>query len=229
MGTSDPGRAGRARNEHGRVPELPARAGRRRPSDRGDDFASALLGIQDEDPERLTHEEIASILFSLSFAGHETTNNLLGNTIRRLLEDPRRWEAVVADRSLIPGVVDEVLRYDPSVTVWRRQARRDVTVGGVRVPGIEALPLARRRRPRSVRVSRADRFDPLRKNARRTLTFGKGIHYCIGAALGKLETQVAVELLADRFPGLRLIAGEEIAFHPNIAFRGPMSLLVEGR
>ena len=56
--------------------------------DRADDFASALLGIQDEDPERLTHEEIASILFSLSFAGHETTNNLLGNTIRRLLEDP---------------------------------------------------------------------------------------------------------------------------------------------
>ena len=196
--------------------------------DRADDFASALLGIQDEDPDRLTHEEIASILFSLSFAGHETTNNLLGNTIRRLLEDTRRWEAVVADRSLIPGVVDEVLRYDPSVTVWRRQARRDVTVGDVRIPAGSRLFLwlAAAGRDPSV-FPEPDRFDPLRENARRTLTFGKGIHYCIGAALGKLETQVAVDLLADRFPGLRLVAGEEISFHPNIAFRGPMSLRVE--
>ena len=102
--------------------------------DRNDDFASALLEIHDEDPEQLTHEEIASILFSLSFAGHETTNNLIGNAIRRLLEEPERWDAVVADPTLIPGVVDEVLRYDPSVVVWRRQAKRDVTVGGVAVP-----------------------------------------------------------------------------------------------
>src|SRR5215813_11150872 len=87
-------------------------------TDRGDDFCSALLEIHDEDPERLTHEEIASILFSLSFAGHETTNNLIGNCIRRLLEEPARWDAVVADPALVPGVVDEVLRYDPSVTVW---------------------------------------------------------------------------------------------------------------
>ena len=60
-------------------------------TDRGDDFASALLEIHDEDPEALSHEEIASILFSLSFAGHETTNNLIGNCVRRLLEVPERW------------------------------------------------------------------------------------------------------------------------------------------
>ena len=64
---------------------------------RGDDYASALLAIHDEDPEALTHEEIASILFSLSFAGHETTNYLIGNLVRRLLEDRSRWEAIVAD------------------------------------------------------------------------------------------------------------------------------------
>ena len=65
--------------------------------DRADDFASALLAIHDEDPDALTHEEIASILFSLSFAGHETTNYLIGNLIRRLLEDRSRWHAVVAE------------------------------------------------------------------------------------------------------------------------------------
>ena len=69
----------------------------RKATDRGDDFASALLDIHDEDPDQLTHEEIASILFSLSFAGHETTNNLLGNCVRRLLEDPARWQAVLDD------------------------------------------------------------------------------------------------------------------------------------
>jgi cytochrome P450 len=126
-------------------------------TDRDDDFASALLEIHDEDPEQLSHEEIASILFSLSFAGHETTNNLIGNAIRRLLEEPGRWDVVVADTTLIRGVVDEVLRYDPSVVV---------------------------------------------------------------------EAAVALELLAERFPGLRLVTRQEIPFHPNISFRGPLRLLV---
>jgi cytochrome P450 len=85
--------------------------------ERADDYASALLAIHDEDPEALSHEEIASILFSLSFAGHETTNNLIGNLIRRLLERRERWDAVVADRGLIPGALDETLRYDTSVPV----------------------------------------------------------------------------------------------------------------
>src|SRR5262245_35687191 len=87
---------------------------------RQDDFASALLAIHDEDPAALTHEEISSILYSLTFAGHETTNYLIGNVVRRLLEDPARWDAVVADPKLIPGAVLEPLRFDPSVPAWRR-------------------------------------------------------------------------------------------------------------
>jgi cytochrome P450 len=67
-------------------------------TNRGDDFASALLANHDENPEQLTHQEIASILFSLSFAGHETTNYLIGNMLRRLLEKPERWEAVARTR-----------------------------------------------------------------------------------------------------------------------------------
>ncbi len=96
-------------------------------TDRGDDFASALLEIHDEDPEALTQEEVASILFSLSFAGHETTNNLIGNCVRRLLEAPERWARLVAEPELIPGAVDEMLRFDPSVPVWRRVTKRPVT------------------------------------------------------------------------------------------------------
>src|SRR6185312_11921233 len=102
--------------------------------DRADDFASALLAIHDEDPEALAQEDIASILFSLSFAGHETTNYLIGNAARRLLEEPTRWRAVVDDPGLIPGAVDETLRYDPSVPVWRRVTTRATTLGGTDLP-----------------------------------------------------------------------------------------------
>src|SRR5262245_26183394 len=103
-------------------------------SARGDDFASALLEIHDEGPEALTHEEIGSILYSLTFAGHETTNYLIGNVVRRLLEDPARWDAVVSDPGLIPGAVLETLRHDPSVPVWRRVTKRPITLGGVHLP-----------------------------------------------------------------------------------------------
>ena len=195
--------------------------------DRGDDFCSALLEIHDEAPDKLELEEIASILFSLSFAGHETTNNLIGNCIHRLLERPERWDAVVADPSLIPGVVDEVLRYDPSVTVWRRQATRDVEIAGVAIPEGSKLFLWLAATGRDASVfPEPERLDPHRANAKKTLAFGKGIHYCVGAALGKLEACVALELLAERFPRLRLVPDQEIPFHPNISFRGPLALLV---
>ena len=193
--------------------------------DRADDYASALLAIHDEDPEALSHEEIASILFSLSFAGHETTNYLIGNLIRRLLEERSRWEAVVADRELIPGAVDETLRFDTSVPVWRRittkptDARRRRPAGGR-----EALPLARRERPRQRRLPRPRPLRPRARDAHHNLAFGKGIHYCAGATLGKLEARLAMGGLIERWPELRLVEDQTIPFHPNISFRGPLEL-----
>jgi cytochrome P450 len=170
------------------------------------DFTSALLAIHDEDPEQLSHEEIASILFSLSFAGHETTNYLIGNMLRRLLEDPARWEPVVADPALIPNAIDETLRYDPSVPVWRRLTKRPVTVGGVEIPEQSKLFLWLAAAGRDPAVfSNPDLFDLHRENPKRHLAFGKGIHFCIGSALGKLETRLALEALTHRFPTLRLV------------------------
>jgi cytochrome P450 len=194
-------------------------------SHRANDFTSALLAIHDEDPEQLSHEEIASILFSLSFAGHETTNYLIGNMLRRLLEDPARWEAVVADPTLIPNAIDETLRYDPSVPVWRRLTKRPVTVGGVEIPEQSKLFLwlAAAGRDPSV-FSDPDLFDLHRENAKRHLAFGKGIHFCIGSAPGKLEARLALEALTDRFPTLRLVPNQALTFHPNISFRGPQAL-----
>ena len=194
--------------------------------DRADDFASALLEIHDEDPDALTHEEIASILFSLSFAGHETTNYLIGNLVRRVLEDRSRWEAVKRDRSLIPGAVDETLRYDTSVPVWRRMTKRDVTIGGVEVPEGSKLFLWLSASGHDASVfGDPEHFDMTRENAHRCLAFGKGIHYCVGASLGKLEARLALEGLVTRWPELRL-EQQEIPFHPNISFRGPLELWV---
>ena len=199
----------------------------RKATERADDFASALLAIHDEDPEALSQEDVASILFSLSFAGHETTNYLIGNAVRRLLEDPARWAALVDDPSLIPGAVDETLRYDPSVPAWRRVTTRPVTLGGVDLPEGAKLFLWLAAAGRDPAVFEdPDTFDVERENARRHLAFGKGIHFCLGSALGKLEAQLALEQLTRRYPDLRLAAGQELAFHPNISFRGPQQLWV---
>jgi cytochrome P450 len=199
----------------------------RKANAREDDFASALLAIHDEDPAALTYDEIASILFSLTFAGHETTNYLIGNLVRRLLEEPARWDSVVADRSLIRGAVLETLRYDPSVPVWRRVTKRAVILGGVHVPAGAKLFLWLAASGRDASVfPEPERFDLQRANAANTLAFGKGIHYCLGAALGKLEAEIALETLTRRFPRLRLVEGQDLSFHPNISFRGPQALWV---
>jgi len=194
---------------------------------REDDFASALLEIHDENPEELTHDEIGSILYSLTFAGHETTNYLIGNVVRRLLEDPARWDLVVSNPGLIPGAVLETLRYDPSVPAWRRVTKRPVILGGVNLPEGAKLFLWLAASGRDATVfPEPEKFDMRRTNAAKTLAFGKGIHYCVGAALGKLEAQIAVEILAHRFPRLRLVNEQQLSFHPNISFRGPQALWV---
>jgi cytochrome P450 len=200
----------------------------RKAHDRDDTFTSALLAIHDEEPEALTPEEISSILFSLTFAGHETTNALIGNVVRRVLEEPARWEAVVADPALIPRAVEETLRYDPSVPVWRRVTTRPVRLGSVDVPAGAKLFLWLAASGRDASVfPEPEMFDLRRANASKTLTFGQGVHYCLGAALGKLEARLALDALTYRFPLLRLVEGQTLSFHPNISFRGPQALWVQ--
>ena len=200
----------------------------RKAAEPGDDLTSDLIAIHHEDPGRLTLDEIGSILFSLSFAGHETTTGLIGNTVRRLLEQPGRWTEIAQHHDLIPGAVEETLRYDPSVPVWRRVTTRPVTLAGHDLPAGARLFLwlaAAGRDPAA--FPGPDAFDPHRPDADRHLAFGQGLHYCLGANLGRLETQIAVAELARRYPGLRLVPGQQLTFHPNISFRGPQALRVQ--
>jgi cytochrome P450 len=196
--------------------------------ERADDLTSDLLAIHEEDPQRLTLDEISSILFSLSFAGHETTTGLIGNTARRLLEAPSRWAAVADQPELVPAAVEETLRYDPSVPAWRRITTRPTTLGGVELPAGARLFLWLAAAGRdSAAFDQPDEFDLQRAGADQHLAFGKGLHYCLGANMGRLEAQIAITQLANRHPHLQLTPGQRLTFHPNISFRGPQVLLVQ--
>jgi hypothetical protein len=123
--------------------------------------------------------------------------------------------------------VEETLRYDPSVPVWRRVTTRPVTLAGVDLPAGARLFLWLAAAGRDAAAfSQPDVFDVHRPDSGRHLAFGKGLHYCLGANLGKLETQIAVAALAGRYPRLRLAPDQRFTFHPNISFRGPQVLRV---
>jgi hypothetical protein len=189
-----------------------------------DDLASDLVA----DERALRDEEAASLLFALSFAGHETTTNLLGNALYQLLSRPGLWDEVRADRTLIPGAVEETLRYDSSVPMWRRVSTGETVLGGVRLPAGARLVLAFGAAGHQPdRFPEPERFDIRRPDARRQLSFGKGIHLCAGAPLARLEGRIVLDALADRMPRLRLAPGHDPRYPANISFRGPRELWVE--
>ncbi len=194
---------------------------------RSDDITSDLLDFHDKHPDRLDVEEIASLVYTLSLAGHEAPTHLISNTVRGLLETPRLWQQVRADRSLIPGVVEEILRYDAPNFAWRRVTTVACTLSGVPIPAGAQLLLVLGAAGRDPDVfPRPQLIDPHRANSRSHLSFGKGIHFCVGAALARTQAATVVETLAERAPGLRLIPGQELRYPASIGFRGPIELHV---
>ena len=197
----------------------------RRATERADDLTSDLLATAAEDGT-LSHAEIVSIIYGLSFAGHENITNMISNTVRRLLENRSAWEKIVADPAAIANAVEEALRFDSSNLAWRRITTKPVTLRGVDVPaGARILLLLGAANHDPAKFVDPERYDPDRKDARAHLAFGKGIHYCVGAALTRLEVAIVVQLLSKRYPRMRL--GENrYTYTPNVVFRGPQSLRV---
>lgn len=175
----------------------------------------------------VTDHEIASVCYSLLFAGHETTTTLISNALRLLLSHPRQWRRLVDDPARIPAAVEEVLRFSPSIVAWRRRANRAAEVGGVTVPaGANLLLVMGSANRDESRFPDPDAFDVDRANAREHLAFGFGIHYCVGNMLAKLQARVAVEEAVRLVPDLRIERPEEIAFGDNLSFRAPLSVPV---
>ena len=179
------------------------------------------------DGEQLTDEEIFSFLRLLLPAGVETTYRSLGNLLFSLLSTPQQLEAVRSDRSLIPQAIEEALRLETPLLNITRLATTDTEVGGVAIPAGSTvmLMLAAANRDEE-RYDEPDRFDIFRSNPKPHISFGQGPHACLGTHLARIEMRVAVNLLLDRLPNLRLDPDGDDPHIRGQVFRSPTSLPV---
>ncbi|MGH7780988.1 MAG: cytochrome P450 [Candidatus Binataceae bacterium] len=193
-----------------------------------DNIVGDLIRARDGDDQVLSIDEIATVVYGLLIAGHETTTSLAGNAIVNLLEHRAAWDELCTKPELIPHAVEEILRYDTSVITWRRRAARAVEIGGVAIPENANLLLAIGSANRDEsEFPRSAEFDIHRGNAKEHLAFGFGIHYCFGAPLARLELKVILEELTRRIPAMRLVADQGFTYSANISFRGPQRVLIE--
>ena len=172
-----------------------------------DDLVSALVGAR-VDGEHLTDAEIVSTVIVLLNAGHEATVNTLGNGIRALMEHRDQWERLV-DGSVSPAAaIEELLRYDPPLQLFERWVLEDgVEVDGMPVPRGERIAVLFGAANRDPRVfASPDAFDVGRANAAEHISFGRGIHVCIGAPLARIELEAGLRALVERCPTLELAA-----------------------
>jgi cytochrome P450 len=165
---------------------------------RRDDLLTALIEAE-EAGDRLSPDELVAMVVQLIFAGHETTQNLLGNGLYRLLEHPDQLALLRSEPQRVPGAVEEMLRYDPPILFTSRIAVESTTIAGVEVDADQLVMLnltAANHDP--ARFEHPSRFDVTRRDVRH-LSFGHGIHFCIGANLARLEAEVAFTTLLARY------------------------------
>jgi cytochrome P450 len=183
------------------------------------------LAHAEVDGQRLEDEEVISFLRLLVLAGAETTYHLIGSALYGLLTSPGQLEAVRADRSLLPRVMDEALRWESPVQLVTREALAPVELHGVSIPERAGVLLSIGSANRDERrFPEPDRFD-IHREATEHVAFGFGKHYCAGSKLALLEARVALEALLERLPGLHLAPGEPCGV-VGLAFRGPDRLPV---
>ena len=194
-----------------------------------DDLVSALVRAEDEG-DHLSENELYSMVVLLIVAGHETTVNLIANAVLALLSNPDQLAALRADPSLMPSAVEELLRYDsPVERTITRWVAADVELGGRALARGDLVVAVVGSANRD-----ADQFpDPAtldfrREAAGKHVGFGRGPHYCLGAPLARLETEIALATLLARLPNLRLaIAEEDLYWRPIPIFRSLASLPLE--
>lgn len=176
---------------------------RRLRADPGDDLLSQLVTVADDDGTGLTEHELVSTALLVLAAGFETTVNLVANGTRLLFDHPDQRDRLAADPSLWSTAVDEVLRMESPVSRTARRARRDTEVAGREVPegALVVTVLAGANRDPDV-FTDPNVFDVGRPNAREHVAFSSGIHYCLGAALARMEGEVALRALFERYPDL---------------------------
>ena len=190
----------------------------------GDDLLSLLIAAED-DGDKLTTSELLSTAILLFAAGFETTTNLIGNGLLALLRHPDQLERLRHDPSLLPSAVEELLRYDSPVQVNGRIAGEGVEVDGHTFPaGSTVLTLLGAANRDPLRFPDPDRLDVGRADGA-SISFGSGIHFCLGAALARVEGQVVFGRLLERYPRIELL-DQQPRYRDSITLRGLADLRV---
>jgi cytochrome P450 len=187
----------------------------------GDDLTTQLVQAE-EDGRKLSNEELTANIILLFGAGHETTVNLIGNGLLALHRNPDQLALLKANPALITNAIEEFLRYDSSVQLSGRVTLEDIDdLGGKKIPKGESVLclLGSANRDPAVYPDRPDRLDITRPNVR-PLSFGGGIHFCLGAQLARIEAEVAIATLLRRLPDLRLDDAENPEWRPTFVLRG---------
>jgi cytochrome P450 len=193
---------------------------RRQPQD---DLVSGLVAAEEEG-DRLSADELRAITVLLFIAGHETTMNLIGNGTYALLQHPDQLALVRDDPEMARSAIEELLRYDGPVHVIARVPTEDIDVGGTPIAAGERMVVALGAANRDpAQYPDPDRLDVTREDNRH-LTFSHGIHFCLGASLARVEGQVAIPRLLQRFPDLALAA--EPSYREHLVLRGLTELQV---
>ncbi len=197
-----------------------------------DDLITGLVQAE-ADGERLSEAELSSMVALLFVTGHETVVNLIGNGVLALLAHPDQLAKLSADHGLIDQAIEEMLRYDgPVETSTTRWASRDVDLHGQQIKRGDVVRVVMTSANRDNEVhDRPDVFDISRPIAEQNhVAFGKGIHYCLGAPLARLEGRIAILSLIRHFPNLSLVTPlDQTEWHTGVIFRGLKSLVLKTR
>jgi nocardicin N-oxygenase len=194
----------------------------------GDDLLSALVQARDEE-DKLSEPELVQLGVNLLFAGYETTANQVANFAYVLLTDRPQWNRLLADRTLVPNAVEELLRWIPLAASggFARIATEDVELSGVLVKKGEAVFAKTHAANRDDSVFGCPEQLDLTREEIPHMTFGHGMHRCLGAQLARLELQVALDALLTRYPNLALaMPAEEVEWKTGVLLRGPETLPV---
>ncbi|HEY1349653.1 MAG TPA: cytochrome P450 [Ktedonobacteraceae bacterium] len=184
-----------------------------------DDLISALLA-EAAGEEPLTEAELVITLQGLVLAGHESTTNMIGTGLLLMLERGEPWQTLCAHPERIPQAVEEILRYDAPIQMFARTTTREVELNGVCIPQDAALLLLYGSGNRDEAVFPQAQEFQIQRAPNHHLAFGHGVHFCVGAALARLEGRVAFEVLCQRMPTLSLVPGQTLTHIPTLLFRG---------
>ncbi len=194
----------------------------------GDDLLAALLAASREIHPPLPPDVVMGVPFDLVIAGHVTVTRAIGNALLTLLSDPSRLDGLRADPELWPAALEELLRLESPAQGLFRTTTRAVVLGGVELPpGARLMVHYGSANRDELRFPNADVYDAHREGLARHLAFGKGIHFCMGAPLARLELRLALPRLLERLPNLRLAAAEPYEYEPIFFARGLSRLQLE--